>query len=272
MPCALAVTDHPQAISAPGDDLPAPQWWAYQKAAVRLPSHQLRHLLCRRQSPLTHGPLLRPNQVPLSRITGALFQSNLHTLTAVRCAVPATATATIEGRSIGCTRRNHDPPILLRRHGSQMCVCSYRSSVRAQPLILVRDVESSSSFYRTLLGCTLGGGGRGHHGDGPPEYERLYDPRLHHTQWGADGLVLQLHSWEADHHHGHLGDPDTPVGNGTMLWFEVDDFDDVVKRARELHAPVVLDVHVNPNAGHRELWITDPDGYTVVIASPDGTA
>ena len=98
------------------------------------------------------------------------------------------------------------------------------------------------------------------------------DPRLHHTQWGADGLVLQLHSWEADHHHGHLGDPDVPVGNGTMLWFEVDDFDDVANRARELHAPVVLDVHVNPNAGHRELWITDPDGYTVVIASPDGTA
>lgn len=139
-------------------------------------------------------------------------------------------------------------------------------------MIVVRDVESSSSFYRALLGCTLGGGGRGHHGDGPPEYERLYDPRLHHTQWGADGLVLQLHSWEADHHHGHLGDPDVPVGNGTMLWFEVDDFDDVANRARELHAPVVLDVHVNPNAGHRELWITDPDGYTVVIASPDGTA
>jgi hypothetical protein len=29
-------------------------------------------------------------------------------------------------------------------------------------------------------------------------------------------------------------------------------------------------VHRNPNADHRELWIRDPDGYTVVIASPDG--
>ncbi|HEX2657491.1 MAG TPA: VOC family protein [Polyangia bacterium] len=143
--------------------------------------------------------------------------------------------------------------------------------MRSQPLIVVRDVEVSSRFYRRLLGCTLGGADeRGHHGDGPREYERLYDPRLHHTKWGPDGLILQLHRWEADHHHGHLGDPNLPVGNGVMLWFEVDDFDDAVARARDLGARVILDVHTNPNAQHRELWIADPDGYTVVMASPDG--
>jgi len=27
-------------------------------------------------------------------------------------------------------------------------------------------------------------------------------------------------------------------------------------------------VHVNPQAGHREVWIRDPDGYLVVIAEP----
>ena len=42
--------------------------------------------------------------------------------------------------------------------------------------------------------------------------------------------------------------------------------------ARELAAPIVLDVHRNPNANHRELWVRDPDGYTVVLASPDGDA
>jgi hypothetical protein len=45
-----------------------------------------------------------------------------------------------------------------------------------------------------------------------------------------------------------------------------------VNRARELEAAIVLDVHRNPNANHRELWIRDPDGYTVVLASPDGDA
>lgn len=69
-----------------------------------------------------------------------------------------------------------------------------------------------------------------------------------------------------------MGDPNLPIGNGVLLWFEVDDFDAAVERARQLEAPVVLDVHVNPNAGHREMWIKDLDGYTVVIASPDGEA
>lgn len=143
--------------------------------------------------------------------------------------------------------------------------------MRAQPLIVCRDVEASARFYRRLLGCASG------HGDSPNrhsrmEYERLVDPRLHHSKWGTDGLILQLHAWEADHHHAHLGDPALPIGNGVMLWFEVDDFDDAAARARELGARIILDVHINPNAQHRELWIADPDGYTVVLASPDGEA
>ncbi len=136
--------------------------------------------------------------------------------------------------------------------------------MRVQPLIVCRDVEASSRFYQRLLGCRGGHGGR--------EYERLWDPRLHHSKWGSDGLILQLHAWDAEHHHGHMGDPAKPIGNGVMLWFEVDDFDAAVARARELGARVVLDVHRNPNAEHRELWIADPDGYTVVLASPDGDA
>jgi len=135
--------------------------------------------------------------------------------------------------------------------------------MRAQPLIVCRDVEASSRFYQQLLGCQSAHGG--------PEYDRLV-AALHHSQWGTDGLILQLHNWEADHHHGHLGDPKLPIGNGMMLWFEVDDFDAAVARARELRMRVVLDVHRNPNAQHRELWLSDPDGYTVVLASLDGEA
>jgi len=138
------------------------------------------------------------------------------------------------------------------------------SGMRSQPLIVVRDVQASSRFYRQLLGAVGGHGGE--------EYERLWDPRLHHSVWGSDGLLLQLHAWEVDHHHGPMGDPALPVGNGVLLWFEVDDFDACVARARELGARVVRDVHRNPNAAHRELWLSDPDGYTVVIASPDGEA
>ncbi len=136
--------------------------------------------------------------------------------------------------------------------------------MRAQPLIVCRDIRASARFYTELLGC------KSTHSGEPYEYDRLVDPRLHHSQWGTDGLVLQLHVWEADHHHAHLGDPKLPRGNGVMLWFEVDDFDAAVARARALKAKVVLDVHHNPNADHRELWLSDPDGYTVVLASHDG--
>jgi catechol 2,3-dioxygenase-like lactoylglutathione lyase family enzyme len=129
-------------------------------------------------------------------------------------------------------------------------------------LIAVNDVEVSSRWYQRLLGC------RSDHGGG--EYERLLD--------GAGRLVLQLHAWEVEHGHGKIGDASKPRGNGVLLWFEVDDFDAAVTRSGELRAEVVLGVHRNPPAGepggpaHREMWIRDLDGYTVVLVSPDGEA
>jgi catechol 2,3-dioxygenase-like lactoylglutathione lyase family enzyme len=133
--------------------------------------------------------------------------------------------------------------------------------MRPQPLICAQDVELSSRWYQALLGCQSAHGG--------PEYERL----VH------DGtLVLQLHAFGVEHHHGSLGDASSrPYGNGVALWFEVDDFDAAVGRAEELGAEVVRSPHRNPPDGpggpaHRELWLRDPDGYLVVVASPDGEA
>jgi AcrR family transcriptional regulator/catechol 2,3-dioxygenase-like lactoylglutathione lyase family enzyme len=133
---------------------------------------------------------------------------------------------------------------------------------QSQTLIAVRDVEASSHWYQELLGLRSDHGG--------PHYDRLL----------AGGvLVLQLHEWETRHDHGRIGDPEGAPGNGVLLWFgETADFDGVVARADRLGAAVVLAPHRNPPAGegngpaHREIWITDPDGYTVVVASPDGEA
>jgi hypothetical protein len=49
---------------------------------------------------------------------------------------------------------------------------------------------------------------------------------------------------------------------------EVDDFDAAVSRARSLGADVIKEPHVNPALQHREMWIRDPNGYAVVLASP----
>lgn len=135
------------------------------------------------------------------------------------------------------------------------------AGVRVQPLIAVKDVLASSRWYAALLGVSpLSLSLEATHGN---VYNRLL----------ADGeLILQLHSWD-DEDHPNLTQADKgPVGHGVLLWFEVDDFDAAVDRARALGAPVARDVHVNRGPRHREIWLRDPDDYLVVLASPDGEA
>jgi hypothetical protein len=134
--------------------------------------------------------------------------------------------------------------------------------MRSQPLLACHDVEATSLWFQQLLGCKSDHGG--------PEYERLLAP---------DGtLILQLHRWEVEHEHGRIGDEHAkPYGNGVLVWFEVDDFDAAVKRAHALRAEVTLGPIRNPATGpggpaHRELWLRDPNGYGVVLSSPDGEA
>ncbi len=126
-----------------------------------------------------------------------------------------------------------------------------RPSIHPQPLIAVTDVEKSSRWYQEILGATSGHGG--------PSYEQLL----------VDGrMVLQLHRLEEPHHHGTIGDPALPIGNGVALWFESTDFDETVRRVHALTPVIESDVATNPNAGHREIWLRDPDTYLVVIAEP----
>ncbi|TWI66601.1 glyoxalase/bleomycin resistance protein/dioxygenase superfamily protein [Pseudoduganella lurida] len=125
--------------------------------------------------------------------------------------------------------------------------------MQAQPLIAVADVEAASRWYQAVLGC--------HGTHGGTDYEQLaFDGRI----------ILQLHRWDAQH-HAHVGDPACrPYGNGVLLWFWTDDFDDAVDRAAANGAKVVDGPKENRNAQHRELWLNDPDGYVVVIAGPYG--
>jgi hypothetical protein len=134
-------------------------------------------------------------------------------------------------------------------------------NVHPQPLICVNDVEASSRWYQRLLGCQSAHGG--------PEYERLVI---------GGKLILQLHEWDVGHHHDPIGDPNAkPYGNGVLLWFEIHDFDAALGRAQALRAEIVMPRHRNPPDGnggpnHWECWLRDPNGYTVVLASPDGSA
>ena len=82
-------------------------------------------------------------------------------------------------------------------------------------------------------------------------------------------LLLQLHHRDA-HEHPYLIDEKTAVGNGVVLWFQTDRFDEAVERVRKIGAEILEEPHVNPLAQHRECLILDPDGYKVAFASPYG--
>ena len=134
-------------------------------------------------------------------------------------------------------------------------------AVRPQPLIAVRDVKKSAAWYAKLL-------------DAERTSERMESDHAHIYDRIMVGksLVLQLHAWEEEDHPNLVNRKRAVPGHGVLLWFELDDFDAAVKRARKMKAKIVEDVHVNPGPRHREMWLKDPNGYVVVICSRDGEA
>jgi catechol 2,3-dioxygenase-like lactoylglutathione lyase family enzyme len=131
-----------------------------------------------------------------------------------------------------------------------------KSTVRPQLLIAVRDVRASGRWYAELLGA-----------ESLPEHPHrdLYD------RISVSGeMILQLHAWDEENHPNLINANAARPGHGVLIWFELNDFDSAVERARGLRAEVIEEPHVNPGPQHREIWLRDPDGYVVVIASPDG--
>jgi len=128
--------------------------------------------------------------------------------------------------------------------------------VENQTLIAVRDVRASSRWYSALLGA-----------DSLPDHSHrdFYD-RI----FSSGRLVLQLHAWDLEDHPNLINADAAPLAHGVVLWFQLGDFDAAVERARGLKAEVIEEPHVNPAPQHKEMWLRDPDGYVVVICSPDG--
>jgi catechol 2,3-dioxygenase-like lactoylglutathione lyase family enzyme len=123
---------------------------------------------------------------------------------------------------------------------------------RTWTIIGVADVARSFDWYRSLFG--------------QPESAPAHDDFGQILD--ADGTVLLcLHQWGA-HDHPPLTSPDRgQPGNGLLLFFRVDDFDETLERARTLVAGLEEEPHVNPNTGTREFALRDPDGYYVMVSA-----
>jgi catechol 2,3-dioxygenase-like lactoylglutathione lyase family enzyme len=123
---------------------------------------------------------------------------------------------------------------------------------RTWTIIGVADVARSFKWYQSLFG----------HPQTSPAHDyfgQVLD---------ADGTVLLcLHEWGA-HEHPSLSSPDrAEPGNGLLLFFRVDDFDEALLRARNLVARLDEEPQLNPATGTREFALRDPDGYYVMISA-----
>ncbi len=123
---------------------------------------------------------------------------------------------------------------------------------RTWTIIAVGDVPTSFKWYQSLFGQA----------ETQPAHDyfgQLLD---------SDGTVLLcLHQWGA-HEHPSLTSRDAATpGNGLLLFFRVDDFDKVLKRARALVARLEEEPNTNPNTRTQEFSLRDPDGYYVTISA-----
>ena len=125
---------------------------------------------------------------------------------------------------------------------------------RIWTIIGVDNVSRSFKWYQSLLGL--------------PETSPAHDDFGQIVD--ADGTVLLcLHEWGA-HEHPPLTSPrSAKPGNGLLLFFRVDDYDDALKNARALGSPLEEEPHVNPNTGTPEFSLRDPDGYYVSVSALD---
>jgi catechol 2,3-dioxygenase-like lactoylglutathione lyase family enzyme len=122
---------------------------------------------------------------------------------------------------------------------------------RVWPIIGVRDVQASSQWYQSILGCA--------NSHTSTTFDQIVD---------ADGTVLVcLHHW-GEHEHPTLMSADSATpGNGLILLFRVDDFEAAVERARALVERFEEEPRQNPNTGTMQFSVRDPDGYYVMINS-----
>ena len=123
---------------------------------------------------------------------------------------------------------------------------------RTWTIIGVADVVRSFKWYQSLFGQQ----------ESTPAH--VYFGQILDT----DGTVLLcLHQWGA-HGHPPLTSPDhAEPGNGLLLFFRVDDFDEALARSRALVEQLDEEPHLNPSTGTREFALRDPDGYYVMISA-----
>ena len=123
--------------------------------------------------------------------------------------------------------------------------------IQTWTIIGVEDVAKSYRWYQALFGQPESAPAHGYFGQIQDE----------------DGTVLIcLHSWGAHDHPTLVSAEIAKPGNGLILFFRMNDFEEALARARSLVTKLEEEPNVSPGTGTREFALRDPDGYYVMIS------
>lgn len=122
--------------------------------------------------------------------------------------------------------------------------------IRAEVILGVKNVKKSAEWYQTLLNCSSSHGGS--------TFEILTDKK--------GTVILSLHKW-GEHDHPTLKDPQLTPGNGLILYFKVNNLDEVWEKAQSMNVFIEESPHINPKSHLKEFSLRDLDGYYISISS-----
>ena len=119
---------------------------------------------------------------------------------------------------------------------------------KIDPIIAVKDVEASSTWYRQVFGFRKTHGGK--------NFAVLISEN--------DEILLCLHKW-AEHEHATMIDPGITPGNGLLLYLRTDDMNAIRQNVEKTGGLIEEEIHLNPSSMKKEFSLRDPDGYYLTI-------
>lgn len=119
---------------------------------------------------------------------------------------------------------------------------------KMDPIIAVKDVETSAKWYQTVFNWRSLHGGK------------MFDILVSEN----NEIIMCLHQWGEDEHPTMMNPNITP-GNGLILYFRTENMPVIRQNVEKLAWPIEEDVHLNPNSTKMEFSLRDPDGYYLTI-------
>jgi len=121
--------------------------------------------------------------------------------------------------------------------------------MKVDPIIAVKDVETTSSWYQSIFGLRSKHGGN--------EFDILVDKN--------DEVMLCLHKWDS-HEHPTMQSSDISTGNGLILYFRMENIEQIRENLRGIDYKVEDEIRLSPNSLRKEFSLIDPNGYYLTLA------